>query len=219
MLVLVDQLSESLFDSPLVLDGRCCHQRAVAWKRPFEGSMVRSQADLQQDQLLQACVGRSRRSPRSAVRTSFPRAWADCCGRCRRCRSSSVAVVPDASARWRGPRPGQVRPRTSCSLGAWRYRFDEKAGSGSRIGGCSRIGPGAGAVAFADLGAGDSLVIEARRRSRSSGANSIFLRMPSTSRITAACSGVGSRCNRRQPSSSPSCVTSQNDSRSFVAVQ
>ena len=101
--------------------------------------------------------------------------------------------VGSEAARGRGPRPGQVRPRTSCNLGAWCYRFDEKAGSGSRNGDCSRIGLGTGAVAFADLGAGDSFAIEARRRSRSSGANSIFLRMLSTSRMTAARSGVGSR--------------------------
>ena len=77
-------------------------------------------------------------------------------------------------------------------LGAWRYRFDEKAGSGSKIGICLRIGRGTGTVAFADPGAGDSFVIAARRRSRSSGVNSIFLRMPSASRMAAACSGDGS---------------------------
>ena len=43
-----------------------------------------------------------------------------------------------------------------------------------------------------DFFALESLVIEARRRSRSSGVNSIRLRMPRMSRIASACSDVGS---------------------------
>ena len=57
------------------------------------------------------------------------------------------------------------------------------------------------------------------RRSSSSGLSSALLRMPSTSRITVASASVGSRRSRRQPSSSQSCVTSQNASRLLVAVQ
>jgi len=36
---------------------------------------------------------------------------------------------------------------------------------------------------------------------------------PSAFRMTIACSDVGSSNSRKQPSSSPSCVSSQNDSR------
>ena len=54
------------------------------------------------------------------------------------------------------------------------------------------------------------------RRSSSSGLSSARLRMPSTSRITVASAGVGSRRSRRQPSSSQSCVRSQTPVASWL---
>ena len=70
--------------------------------------------------------------------------------------------------------------------------------------------PGASAADF----------IRVRRRSSSAGAKLVRLRIPSTWRMTAASAAVGSRNSRRQPSSSPSCVTvEQPASRIRVCVQ
>ena len=90
------------------------------------------------------------------------------------------------------------------------------ASSASKIGDGVGVGSGTHEVVEADILAAPSLVIEARRRSSSSGANSILLRRPSTCRMRVASASVGSRCSRRVPSSSPSCLSAQKASRRLV---
>ena len=81
------------------------------------------------------------------------------------------------------------------------------------------VGVGSGEIEPARPRARASRFPSSLRRSRSSGQSSVRFRRPMASRMMITWSAVGRSISRRHPSSSPSCKSSQNERRAFVAVQ